>query len=237
MPVTPGGRFSPGDGDEWDLTTDLAAMQVSNEVASANEIAAQRQTYRVGTSAQRLALTGSNLFMGAAYQDTDAGKRAFVHTGSKWLPAPGSFIRLVASAQQSIGPGQQFTSWSAPGTGASRNQAGTELFTISGGVVTIVEAGVYDIFSNFSMQVGSGTVVSSLRTGGVAGAIRSQNYANLSGTYGTNVQHQVESLEVAAGTTVNIVNDVGGPLFWGAGANGTNYNAGLLSITLKQILM
>lgn len=40
MPITPGGRFSPGDPDDWDLTTDLAAMQVSNETASANEIAA-----------------------------------------------------------------------------------------------------------------------------------------------------------------------------------------------------
>lgn len=34
MPITPGGRFSPGDADDWDLTTDLAAMQVSNEAAT-----------------------------------------------------------------------------------------------------------------------------------------------------------------------------------------------------------
>lgn len=47
MPITPGGRFSPGDSDEWDLTTDLAAMQVSNETATAAEIAAVQSSIRI----------------------------------------------------------------------------------------------------------------------------------------------------------------------------------------------
>lgn len=57
MPTTPGGRFSPGDSDDWDLTTDLAAMQVSNEAATATEIAPlQRRGATVASAAERSTL-------------------------------------------------------------------------------------------------------------------------------------------------------------------------------------
>lgn len=78
MPTTPGGRFSPGDSDDWDLTTDLAAMQVSNESATTTQIAtaiaaipATPQNYRIGTNAQRLALSGANLYRGLRFLATD----------------------------------------------------------------------------------------------------------------------------------------------------------------------
>ena len=38
MPTTPNGRWSPDDGDDWDLTIDLAAMAISDETATTNEI-------------------------------------------------------------------------------------------------------------------------------------------------------------------------------------------------------
>lgn len=57
MPITPGGRFSPGDSDDWDLTTDLAAMQASNESATAAQIApALRRGMTVASAAERATL-------------------------------------------------------------------------------------------------------------------------------------------------------------------------------------
>lgn len=38
MPTTSDGRWSPADSDDWDLTTDMAAMQVSNMEATATAI-------------------------------------------------------------------------------------------------------------------------------------------------------------------------------------------------------
>lgn len=91
MPTTPGGRFSPGDSDDWDLTTDLAAMQVSNENATATEIAAAiaaspppTLNYRVGTNAQRLALASGSLFEGLRWRTTDLGGQDWLYTGGAW---------------------------------------------------------------------------------------------------------------------------------------------------------
>lgn len=70
MPTTPGGRWSPADTDDWDLTTDLAAMQVSNESATANAIATA-SNYKLMTNAQRLALTGASLYEGLRVWTTD----------------------------------------------------------------------------------------------------------------------------------------------------------------------
>lgn len=100
MPITPGGRFSPGDSDDWDLTTDLAAMQVSNESATATAIAAipaQPQNYRIGTNAQRLALTGAALFEGLKFYATDTNRDWF-YDGATWLPAdPGTYLLRPSS--------------------------------------------------------------------------------------------------------------------------------------------
>lgn len=101
MPTTPGGRFSPGDSDDWDLTTDLAAMQVSNETATANEIAAAITTglsgiaYRSGTNGDRIALSGASLVAGMRFQTTDNGGFEWINptgTSSGWRISPGQTL-------------------------------------------------------------------------------------------------------------------------------------------------
>lgn len=102
MPITPGGRFSPGDSDEWDLTTDLAAMQVSNETATANEIATAVAAiptpipvYRTGTDAQRLALSGTSLVPGMRFQTTTNGSFEWINTNGTaggWRISPGQTL-------------------------------------------------------------------------------------------------------------------------------------------------
>lgn len=76
MPITPGGRFSPADSDDWDLTTDLAAMQVSNEAASATDIsgalaALPPEKFISGTASDRAALT--QRVSGRLFLETDTG--------------------------------------------------------------------------------------------------------------------------------------------------------------------
>lgn len=98
MPTTPGGRFSPGDSDDWDLTTDLAAMQVSNESATANEIAAIPRSFRSGNDAARRALTGSDLIAGMQFQTTDNGGFLWVNppgTTTGWRVAPGQLLGFM----------------------------------------------------------------------------------------------------------------------------------------------
>lgn len=84
MPTTPGGRWSPSDSDEWDLTTDLATMQVSNETATANALAALPQNYRVGTNSQRLALPVAQLYKGLRFYATDTDM-LWKYNGTVWL--------------------------------------------------------------------------------------------------------------------------------------------------------
>lgn len=93
MPTTPDGRWSPNDGDPFDLTTDLAAMQVSNSTATANAIAnnVPPQNYRVGTDAQRRAIPAGQLYEGLTYYTTDTDRNWF-YSGTTWLPAdPGLY--------------------------------------------------------------------------------------------------------------------------------------------------
>ncbi|AXC37915.1 hypothetical protein SEA_JACKO_57 [Microbacterium phage Jacko] len=94
MPITPGGRFSPGDTDEWDLTTDLAAMQVSNETASQTEIANALNTQSasfIGTEAERAALTAPKLRNGITFRTTDTNI-TYYRTGGAWRIAPGTTL-------------------------------------------------------------------------------------------------------------------------------------------------
>ena len=99
MPTTPDGRWSPNDGDDWDLTTDLAAMQVSNSTATSTAISTAiagippaPQNYRIGTDAQRLALSGANLFEGLEFRTTDT-KRNWLYTNSTWVSNdPGIYL-------------------------------------------------------------------------------------------------------------------------------------------------
>lgn len=88
MPITPRGRWSPNDGDEYDLITDLAAMQVSNEEATDTQIdAIPDSAYRSDlTDAQRLALSGASLFEGLRVRPTDT-KREWMYTSGAWISA------------------------------------------------------------------------------------------------------------------------------------------------------
>ena len=70
MPTTPKGIWSPDDGDDWDLTIDLAAMAISTDAAIPGTDNVNQQFY--GPAAGRTALTGVK--PGDTYQETDAGK-------------------------------------------------------------------------------------------------------------------------------------------------------------------
>lgn len=106
MPITPGGRFSPGDSDEWDLTTDLAAMQVSNESATTAEIASSvnaaiaaipASDYKVvATTANRDSIPGPSRKNGLLVYTQDTN---LLHkwTGSAWVSKP-----LTAEASGTI---------------------------------------------------------------------------------------------------------------------------------------
>ena len=98
MPTTPGGRWSPNNGDGYDLITHLAAMQVSNESATAAAISAipsPPPTYHIGTNSQRLALSGANLFAGLQFKTTDNGAYLWENrdgTASGWRISPGQVL-------------------------------------------------------------------------------------------------------------------------------------------------
>lgn len=91
MPTTPGGRWSPNNGDGYDLITHLAAMQVSNESATGTEIGTAiaaippvPQNYRIGTNDQRLAIPVGQLFEGLRFYATDTANPEWIYTGSVW---------------------------------------------------------------------------------------------------------------------------------------------------------
>ena len=142
------------------------------------------------------------------------------------------YVKLVASAQQSIGPGGAFTNWVAPGTGSiSTIVGGSDYFTYSGGTVTITKPGIYDVRTHLLLQVGAGVVVHSVRLNPAGtNTVLSQSYVSLSSSYGTSADQDVKNFPAAAGDILGIVDDVGGPLFWATGANGTNLNSGFMTI-------
>lgn len=119
MPTTPGGRWSPADSDDWDLTTDLAAMQVSNESASAAEIAtaisAQLPTRFVGTDSQRTALVAPQLRNGIEFQTTDTNLTWQRRSGT-WFIAPGQVLGAMTGPATNV-------------TGAAGTLAGTIVST------------------------------------------------------------------------------------------------------------
>ena len=70
MPTTPKGIWSPDDGDDWDLTIDLAAMAISTDAAIPGTNNVNQQFY--GPAADRASLTGVK--PGDTYQESNAGK-------------------------------------------------------------------------------------------------------------------------------------------------------------------
>lgn len=96
MPTTPGGRWSPNNGDGYDLITHLAAMQVSNESATATAIAAIPQNYHIGTDTQRLAISAPTAGLKFWVTDTgaNAGEWTFVSAGVGWRQEVTPWVNL-----------------------------------------------------------------------------------------------------------------------------------------------
>ena len=95
MPTTPKGIWSPDDGDDWDLTIDLAAMAISTDAAIPGTDNVNQQFY--GPAAGRTALTGVK--PGDTYQEADGSKIQWVQsTGGLWrvLNSPPAALALNA---------------------------------------------------------------------------------------------------------------------------------------------
>lgn len=122
MPVTSDGRWSPADSDDWDLTTDLAAMQVSNQTATASAIAAIRIPFQTGTNAQRLALSGANLYAGLTFRTSDNG-------GFEWYNTNGT------SAGWRVSGGQILASINGPTGNTGGSTAGTLVGSVASTIV------------------------------------------------------------------------------------------------------
>lgn len=79
--TSPDNIWTPDSGDDYALTVDLAATADTIQAA----LNAIPRNYRVGTDAQRLALTGAGLFEGLKFYTTDTNIEWF-YSGTAWLP-------------------------------------------------------------------------------------------------------------------------------------------------------
>ena len=91
MPTTPLGVWTPDDGDDWDLTIDLAAMAISIDAAL---IAGATRV--IGTDAERIAATAPLLRNGLEFYATDTGIE-WRYTSGAW--ASPFFIYNMATAR------------------------------------------------------------------------------------------------------------------------------------------
>lgn len=76
--TSPDNIWSPDSGDDYALTVDLAAMaDTVQDAINDNRVG------RIGTNAERLALTGTDLFEGLTFRTTDT-RYDWVYTGGVW---------------------------------------------------------------------------------------------------------------------------------------------------------
>lgn len=76
--TSPDNIWSPDSGDDYALTVDLAAMaDTTQDAITANRVG------RIGTDAERLALSGASLFEGLTFRTTDT-RYDWVYTGGVW---------------------------------------------------------------------------------------------------------------------------------------------------------
>lgn len=155
MPITADGRFSPADSDEWDLTTHLAAMQVSNMMATNNSISSatgvlsdQVRSAGIGVAnaAARNALfpapvQGDTVFrrdlgITETYRATYSASNTGGASPAGWYPERRMFSANRGAAQ-SFGLG-----WNVVTTAFTqiRNDG---LGTFSNGVLTVAAGGTY----------------------------------------------------------------------------------------------
>lgn len=193
MPTTPGGRWSPGDTDDWDLTTDLAAMQVSNETASANEIQLA-SNYRVLTNAQRLALPGAQLREGLTVWTSDT-RVEWRYTGGVWTQ-----VRPYSSRTKNANQAVATATWTLV---TFQTDDGSNGITYSNGSFTVNTTGLY-LLSGAISYANSGT--QGQRTGGIYknGSLAIQLPQNAPHTVGSNLVTISQGIFLNAGDTIAI---------------------------------
>lgn len=89
--------YSPDDPNPWKLTTDLATMANSIEVAI-NKVAKGANLF-IGTSAERAAAQATAK-VGQHWQDTDGDKKRWIRGISVWEELSGGDYRIGTSAQR-----------------------------------------------------------------------------------------------------------------------------------------
>ena len=92
MLTTPDNIWTPDQGDDFALTTDLAATAESIQLALN-----RRANAYTGTTSQRVA--AQDLPVGSTWTDTDGSFGTWVMRGSGWGPAPGSIITVASRAE------------------------------------------------------------------------------------------------------------------------------------------
>lgn len=95
MPTTPRGIWTPGDSDDWDLVTDLAAFAVSVDTAiGAVAATVPLPTRYLGLDAARIALAAPDLRNGIEFQTTDTNL-VWTRRSGAWFIAPGQVLGMM----------------------------------------------------------------------------------------------------------------------------------------------
>lgn len=94
--TSPDNIWTPDAGDDYALTTDLAATADTIQAAiTANRVG------RIGTNAQRLALSGANLYEGLTFRTTDT-RRDWVYTNGAWVQRMAPFAMAGGMATLNV---------------------------------------------------------------------------------------------------------------------------------------
>lgn len=144
--TSPDNIWTPDAGDDYALTTDLAAMADTIQDA----FTARPKNYRTGiTNAQRIALSGGDLFEGLRVHTSDT-RQDWLYTNSAWINERGLFLATQSNAQAlSAGWNQVIGAYGTP--------SANDLGTWTGGALTLTRGGFFLINANaaFSSPVGN----------------------------------------------------------------------------------
>ena len=179
MPITPNfSLWSPDDSDDWDLTIDLAAMQVSVDSAL-NSVPKSASIF--GTDAQRLALPRKK---GQLFYATDTNIRwrddgvTWWYHDTGWIALPlragwtapyggavyrvtGGLISVEGRLEGTAGAGTAFADVPAPARVTRETVSTTFTVSLTPQVIITQTSGSYLNFSK------GGTAISDLRIGGI----------------------------------------------------------------------
>lgn len=154
-------------------------------------------------------------------------------TPAGWYPVAGDMpeVNLLPAAPQQLPTTMQnITNWAPPGQGLSVSTAGTEFFTVAGGVVTCLRAGVYEMSSRLALNSAAGHAIAFylLRNNSTAGGnVLTQETVLTHGAYGTMANLQVARVQLDAGDNVRVTSAAASiALTVFPGANGLHRSAG-----------